>query len=283
MFLRKKARLNRLGGFIALSFCLLSGCASRSSVIPVLAASSDDSSQPFTLSIIEEVNDGDRLHVAAQVKAKELWDISNVLLHLKAMRNGAPVGESFYPLAQSIVPTPGSTKAELKAGESRSVRISVDARDFTDYQLDLVWGKEAEQFLDSLPKSATVEVRDVTLVYPAKSSRPSISGSLYNKGRTPLLEVAIAVGFVWVPKGENLDLSVGFPDNESVVVVSDISIPPGASQPFSIEVELDMPQNSRGRWEPLVRVVEKNESNELTTEAITADGPVGDDSPPATE
>lgn len=228
---------------------VLTGCAHTSNISkPALVSSDSDISQPFLVSIIEEANDGKKLTVAAEVRSHWKSDSSKALLQLKGLKNGEVVGESFFPLASA----PECEDGTLSPDEKVQTVISVDSPGITDYQLNLLWGDEAQAYLRSLPVGSTVLFKDLNLTLKPKAA---VVGEIENRGSDKLDRVAIAVSFVWVPN--NSPVEDGQSQQETILEIGDLNLSPGKSRPFSIEIDQEIPASPDGYFKPLVRVVER--------------------------
>ena len=218
-----------------LAVSAVTGCSAKE-VKPPLAQS--DTGAPYQLQIKDEVFDGKKLFIKSVVNQFSSEVVPPTVIRLKTVKNGESVGEAFLPFNES------------KKGQE--LQLSADAEDFTDYQVDLLWGKDAEAFLKSIPASKFVLLKDVTLVTDVQGSR--ITGSIENTGLYPISNVPLAVEFQWVKKGEYLDISSHDPDSVTDITVDNITIAPSETRPFSIalETELPKPEGQEGSWQVLV-------------------------------
>lgn len=227
---------------------VLAGCASSHVVAPPLATAASTDAK-YTLNILEEVNDGARLYVTAQVTVLEPLTQTQALVRLRTMANGTSVGESFVPLSDA--------NRSPQSADTYHVKMSADAASFTDYQLDLLWGSEAVAYLQALPRDEVVKVSNLTLQNAAKGKKPKINGKFENRGVLPITQLTALVQLVWVPEGGKLDLSGLKAENDTEVEVPGLSILPGGSKDFSIELEVSIPAVKGGSYQPVVRI--KNE------------------------
>ena len=233
---------------ITVIFCLfiplfLSGC-SGTVVKPPIETSEQDNKLPFILSIQDEVFDGTVLFIKGILTRNDNFseDIpanTPLVVRLKTVKNGQPLGESMLPFA------PVDTIFTLSA----------DAVGFTDYQLDLLWGQESLSLLKAIPPQQFVTVEEVHLTAPDQSGKRFIEGVLVNKGVQILTQIDLNLQFIFVKSGEFLDLQTLNPENDTLISVPGISVPPQESRPFSIEVESELPsQGVSGDWQVVVRV-----------------------------
>lgn len=245
--------------FGVLSIFLLSGCSTLSSPqpIPVITQSQDDSSQPLVLRVTEEINDGKRLHIGGQVMSKIWWESSTSFIHLKVLKDGVVTGESLLPIASLIDPDIAREYSGpfLRPKEVKPFRLSADAAQITDYQIELVWGDDSKSLQALLDPKPIISITDVSLLQ--KSGKNSvIVGNILNGTPKRLTGLTLGISFHWVQKGASLDLSAAIPENEQNITVGKLSIGPGEIKPLKIELESELPMSPDGSWQPIVRVIE---------------------------
>jgi hypothetical protein len=229
------AVLHRILYFILILMVCV-GCSTQT-MKPPLAQS--DSEGPYQLRIDDEVFDGKKLFIKVAVEQLTSSVQAPSVIRLKTMHNGADVGESFVPFD------------EQQQGDA--LQLSADAEGFTDYQVDLLWGADAESFLKAIPASHFIVVRDTALITDATGSR--ITGTIENTGHYPVSNTPLTVEFQWVKQGEFLDLSVHDPEATTELTLSDITIEPKQSRSFAIALESSPPprEGEQGTWQVIVK------------------------------
>ena len=221
---------------LCIAFCI-GGCAHTVPPVPTLASvSSTDTSK--TLEVLNEVNDGKRLYVTAKVM-KQSQDGELSVVRLRALKNGERIGEAF---------------ARVGVEENGEVKISTASQDLTDYQLDLLWGKEAIEYVKHLPLDATVMIKDVHLLPPVQGKKTSIAGVIQNNGVETLSSLTVLLQMAWVPEGEVLDTATLKAEDDIEVPLPSPSIEPGQSRPFAFELETELPQQKGGEFQPVIKV-----------------------------
>ena len=232
-----------------LNFVGCAGIMDRQPEKPPLAESEKSATDQYILQLDDEIFDGKRLYVSLKVKDKDGVNHEQevntpVVARIRSMANGSAVGESF------LVVTPAQLNTKLQ--------MSVEATGFTDYQADLLWGLEARNFLKVLPPSNFIVVNDVVLVTQGENS--TVQGLLQNKGVSPISNIPLSLELQWVKKGDYLDISKRDADATTDVDVTDVTVAPGESRPFSIALgsALAAPDarhgGEEGSWQPIVRV-----------------------------
>jgi hypothetical protein len=222
--------------FLILLLLIFTGCSSKE-VRPPLAQSDTDA--PYQLRIDDEVFDGKKLFIKATVEQFTSEVSAPSVLRLKTIKNGTDLGESFVPFEES------------QKGEQ--LQLSADAEGFTDYQVDLLWGSDAEGFLKSVPPSKFVTIKDTMLVSDTTGSK--INGTIENTGYYPISNLPLTVEFQWVKSGDYLDLSVHDPEATTEVILSDVTIEPKQTRSFSIALDSELPvhEGEKGAWQVIVK------------------------------
>lgn len=94
---------------------------------------------PFQLEVTDEVNDGERLHISGSVTAKTEWSADEVLVRLSGVNAGELVEVSHLPLQAAL----GQERNKvIESGEKFNFALSLPSANITDYQLELIWGKD---------------------------------------------------------------------------------------------------------------------------------------------
>ena len=216
----------KLYAFIALSLLLaLSGCAARRIPVPVDNA-------PFVLEIETVRNDGTELHVFGVATAVTDLPAATVAVRLTGYHDGSPVREA-RRLLGDITAQP--LEEQLIAGTPVLFHISVPVDELTDYQLSLLWGREAEQ----LPR---LEIRNRALVREGECSDcpPVLEADLCNPGKVAVTSAELEM---------QVDSSV---KNREHVALPELNLPPGECRAARFVFDGEAPTGSEP---PAVRVV----------------------------
>ena len=266
------------------SLFLLSGCSILFAGKPseVILESTEDlpgsERMPFTLKVGQEINDGKELHILGSVVANTEWDPTEVVVRLTSLKDGNPVGVVHHTLKKLIEARVGvgQMKAErISAGDETNFSLSVPSTGMSDYQLVLLWGEEAEQFLDSKPKqklgrtaqasdgktagnglklrihSIEVETLKSECPYPPCEVRFRLKAVLQNQGKAAITSAKLGVGFIATELlGANM-----LPDEEEQVDVPNLKLLPGQSRPFRILLNQEMSEEIAEDVRPLLRIV----------------------------
>ncbi len=237
----------------------LVGCsgvpAPRPSAFPVESAQAGRN-VPFGLKVVDEVNDGQRLHILASIESRTPWDPSRVMVRLTGFSGEKVLGVSDYPLLGS-----GNSGAPtvFEPGRPFDVSLSNPVAGVTDYQLELLWGEESGMELKSAAPSP-LQLRNVAVI---KSATPcsaercpvvyEVSGELINSGPGKIARAALGVGFLPHAQGGG-GLVAGIPAEEEVVDIAALALEPGRSRPIKLSVE--QPELvGGGELSPVVRVL----------------------------
>ncbi|MCB0334415.1 MAG: hypothetical protein KDD55_13000 [Bdellovibrionales bacterium] len=148
-------RLLSLSFFLFFS-SILSGCSllpwgDVSPKKPVVVATSyegvsaSDQKPPFILEVLDDANDGGRFLVLVSLRAKTNWPAQEIGLRLLGLHEGKIVERNEYSVAELLDEVEGDPEvAMLEEGEDYELVLSTDAKEVTDYQVELFWGQEAK-------------------------------------------------------------------------------------------------------------------------------------------
>ncbi len=252
---------------LVVAFCLVSfGCfGGAGSVTPPAQISpapikKDALENPYALRIIDEVNDGQTLHVAAEVKASVPLESLPAVLRLTTLKAGNAVKVNYYPVAhgKKTAQNSASGRDEL----TLSYDLSTSSYNITDYQLELLWGEEAREHLASRAKDSPILVlRNVTVQpsgcqgTPACDGKLRIMAELYNPGVVPIPSATLGVGFIWQANGDPKPDREDVPQREQKISLNSLNLAPGQSRPLNLTVTSDVPTQPGGQYRPVLRLV----------------------------
>ena len=250
---------------------LLSGCAasnSRQDAPPVLevdqivesseqfgSIASTKKKLPFILDILDEFNDGSKLHILARVRPLAVWNSEETVIRLSGLSNGEVIGKSHFPLNKLKQDT-----SVLSPGDELTVSLQVPSRQISDYQLELLWGGEA---LPLLKRS----ISEILLIDNIRVSRGecdeypcsvplTISADLINSGRKTINQATIAVGFKWVDDLQ-AEANTAVPiSSEESVNIPQLNLMPGAKKSLKFRLATPVPQGETGGYQPVLRIVD---------------------------
>lgn len=261
---------------------MLDGCSRSTPAAPVpvpqevAAVKVNDSKPipPFTLEILDDLNDGSSLHVHGRITAATVWPSDDIMVRVSGVKSGEPVELASYPLLELLKPTGADSQKialNLTAEKPVDFFVSVPASGLTDYQLELLWGREAKHSLpleNSHPQNVLPGVLTLTNMRIEKMTRgcpaapcPSIyriSGTIFNGSAGVITEASLGVGYVWTPSGTSLDLHDQIPQDEETVHITGLKLAPQESRPFKLDLDKAVPEVSGGSYRPVVRIVPSN-------------------------
>jgi hypothetical protein len=225
---------------------------------------------PFSLRVVDDLNDGNTLHIHGRIESEANWPAEDIMVRLTGFRKGEQGGVSNYPLPKLLRKDEESESPQVSPGAPLDFYVSIASAGITDYQLELLWGKEAhaqdiEPVAVSTGKTApapevalqalSVERRIQQCPDRTCPSAYSVSGQLLNSGGTIIHTVSLGVGFVWVPQGAKLDLSGQIPEDEERIEITGLNLEPRQSRPFKLDIDRAVPTLSGGSYQPVVRIV----------------------------
>lgn len=260
---------------LSITALLLSGCSMFGSdtkpAVPVASMQQDnyvpgynEKRAPFTLEVIDELNDGERLLVMLRLTPQVRWNADNVVVKLNALKDGKVVASKDH-----CIYSPCSERLEnkkrpvwLEASVSREFTIPLTAAEITDYQVELFWGDEARAYRDSaflMQTLASPTLRSISsereVGQCAEDSCEfsyTVTANLQNPENIPLESVVLGAGFI-LDGEERTTLSI--PENEEQLEVPDLHLRPGQSKTFEFVLEQDIPLEAQNRIKPVIRIV----------------------------
>ena len=209
---------------------------------------------PFSVEVQEEVNDGSTLYLKVLMSAYQPWGQDDVLLHLAGLKEGIVEQEYFYRLSKLLGDQYPLESLPGQTFSGKLVLLTLPIGGQTDYQLELLWGKEAR----SMQQNKIVQIKDLALRKETceKCAGDKIYANIQNLGTEKLKSATLGVGFVWINEGTTLDLSGIIPENEEQVKVQDLALGSGEVTELKVDLESPIPATKGGHYQPLVRVVE---------------------------
>ena len=233
---------------------------------------------PLTLETTQVLNDGQQLHVFGIVTAHIPWDVSKVILRLIGLQSGQVTRETIRRLSDSSIsrevrevslgfppPINQSSPRELKAGEKEAFYLTIPVGQISDYQLELLWGDEAQPYLVSLDsiQKKLIELRNVRVETEKSACQAAECGTkfrilleLFNTGHSPVNRVVLGVGFLLDLDAATLDPAKTVPENEEEIEISALKLAAGQGRQMRLIFEKPVPPDWADRLRPTVRVIE---------------------------
>ena len=228
------------------------------------ATGADPSVTPYRLDVLQESSDGDTLSVKGQLVAKTSRSARDVLVRLTAVDGSGEQRVSFHKISDL-----NPKVSELQPGVPTQFALSIPARDISNYQLEVLWGKDAAPYLGdsraSLKQSSTTSEYlalrnlEVHRVPDGSCSSPeeclvtfSIKGEFFNSGRAMIKEVVLVAGFSPAMKMDQRQHPL---ENERRIEVRNFNLPPQATKPFRLSLEKLLPASDTVAYQPVVRIV----------------------------
>jgi len=254
----RRSEIVRLIG--SLSAAALVGCSSTPAphpARPAVEAAQAARNVPFGLKVVDEVNDGQRLHILASIESRTDWDPRRVVVRLTGMSGERVLGVSDYPLVNRMN---GGAPTVLRPGEPFDVSLSIPVKEVTDYQLELLWGEESGVELKSAAPSP-LQLKNIVVSRSGEPCRTGscpvlfeVSGDLTNFGAGTIERAALGVGFLpFAQAGASGQVS-GIPADEEQIDLAALKLAPGKSRPIKLTVEQPALAGG-GELTPVVRVL----------------------------
>ncbi len=221
---------------------------------------------PFVLEVVEELNDGNQLLVKGRILPKSNWPADAVVVRLSALDRSGQQRVSYHKMKDIVSPSPGgAAPTTLVEGVAQTFSLSLPLKGITSYQLEVLWGKEAEPYTGPLnqPKKDTgqfLALRNMEVHrLPGESCASpdeclvtfTITGELFNSGSATVKDVVIVAGF---GGSDKLDLPNQILENEKRVEVPNLSLAPGSGKRFKISLQKLVPPTAPVAPQPVVRI-----------------------------
>jgi hypothetical protein len=227
-------------------------------------AGGDPSVTPFKLDVLQEANDGEKLQIKGRVVAKTTRPADDVIVRLTAVDSQGGQRSSFHKLSDI---TPNS--AELKPGNPTQFSLSIPSQGVSNYQLEVLWGKDAAPYLGSSRASMKTPAApseylalrnlEVHRVPDGSCSSPeeclvtfSIKGEFFNASRARVRDVVLVAGFSPAAK---MDLPNHPLENERRIEIRNMGLAPQSTKPFRLTLEKIVPASDTVAYQPVVRIV----------------------------
>ena len=243
--LRRAARFAALFCALSLGACSL---VSRSS-ISVGAAT-----EPFGVSILDEAFDGELLTLSGVVRAQAPEKLERVLLRVAVSDKGRPVSSRLVIPCMDAFPLVRGRECQgelLAVGQEIPFQLSLHVPSGSDYQLELLWGDDAEAVRPRVVLTDLVVHQEPLgcTVTPCPTGF-AVRGVLRNVSRNVVQEVQLGIGYV-----AQASVTGAVPDSEETLTVPG-PFQPDEQRPFRIRLGGDLPAGEIARVRPVVRVMQ---------------------------
>jgi len=256
-------------GVLGAIVLLGTGCAvlnrqpAKDSLIIDSAQGADPSVTPFRLDVVAESNDGEMLMIKGHVVPKTAWPSRDVLVRLTALNDDGEQRVSFHRFSDI------SAVEKLKAREPSRFSLSLPSRGISNYQLEVLWGKDAAPYLSNpkaslkLPAASeeflALRGLEVHRIPDDNCGSPeeclvkfSLKGEFFNSGRATIKNVVLVAGFT---PSDKLDLQEQILENERRIEVRNMRLAGGSTKPFRLTLEKRIPATGEVAYQPVVRIV----------------------------
>lgn len=246
---------------LSLSLLLLCACARQGAVRPDepgQPAGSSPPAVPFSLRVLEERNDGRNIFLAGEIESYSEWDRRDLLIHLSSYRSGELVRENFFHMPQNNAGQEDGGR--VAAGEVSRFALSIPALEVTDYQIELLWGKDARQYR-TRPEDGRLELRDIQLQSAECGQQVCevpfiVTGNFFNSGSARIEEVRLAVSLVREGEAPPVAAEGEAGELEEAVEVAGLALAPGESRPFRISLAGEAYRDMPSSLKPYIRVLQ---------------------------
>jgi hypothetical protein len=257
--------------FAIISVVGLSGCSwfNRSATgggdksVVGSALGGDPSVTPFRLDVLNESNDGKKLNIQGQLVSKERRSAKDVIVRLKGVDSQGEERVASHKVVDLI-----KSGEDLNPSIPTRFSLALPADGLSNYQLEVLWGRDAEPYLGSTRASLksnkaesdflALRNLEVHRVPDGSCSSPeeclvsfSIKGEFFNSGKAVINDVVLVAGFTPASK-------LGLPnpplENEKRIQVRGMDLAPQGVKPFRLTLEKLLPASDTVAYQPVVRI-----------------------------
>ena len=135
--------------------------------------------------------------------------------------------------------------------------LDLDVRAISDYQVQLLWGKEAQAFKklhNNNPSVKLVELesqnQDLPCAIAPCQRQFVVTGNIVNIGKEVVNNLKISVAYKWIKENRDRD------DLEPTTIeITDLNLSPGQDQPIELTLENTAPILDGGVYKPSLQIV----------------------------
>ncbi|MCB0337972.1 MAG: hypothetical protein KDD53_00140 [Bdellovibrionales bacterium] len=198
---------------------------------------SNSESSPFSLEVLDAINDGTRLTVYARLVPHVAWKRADATVLLYGLDKGRRVSESSHSFATA------AKDGEFAPEIPEELSLAIPADGISEYQVELIWDSGRGSNLKS-GISSPVLVEDVQVFrkqLPCQSppclEKVSVSARLSNPGRKILSKITLGVGFATKDPAEAIDFVGKMPKNEDILSLGSAVLKPGGTRDIRVNIK----------------------------------------------
>lgn len=248
----------------------------------------ENAGEPFQLEVLEEEFSQGELFLTIALVAFERFDLDRTVLRLATIDSGEVLSEKVITISELHSKFKLNHKAvrEFVNAVKFNYGVNIKAKPEIDYQVELLWGKDASPYLKQSEVSPKI-VEDTpkgekqtftkTVPYPDSVSVAlkglnvsrtrfchnknkceiefRLSANIQNVSNAPIREVVMAVGYL-DKESKEYSFGVRIPKEEELVRVPELSLLPGKMQSVNLTLEQRIPESDQNRIIPVLRLVD---------------------------
>jgi len=258
-------------GFLCAVVILMTGCAARRSEKPdsiypngdviETTIGSEPLGSPFTLEVLDEVNDGENITIRGRVISRVDWSNDDLAVRLSTLNESSDAKTLARPLRE-LIPQP----ARISRDSATEFVLSLPSQGVSNYQIELLWGDDAKSLLVDGAKGQlngepylALRKLEVHRVPSDECGTPddcivkfTITGEFFNAGTSAVRGVTLEAGF---SPADKLDLPSQILDNTRRIKVRNLNLAAGGVKPFKLALERLIPSSEQIAPRPVVRIV----------------------------
>ncbi len=205
---------------------------------------------PYALEVVKEEYDGEYLALVATVTAYKEIRQKDPLVRVIPYSQGTPLAASTYRVADYV----DSEHRGHKQSKVIKLPLVVPASSMSDYQIELLWGKDAKAAYEeqsTASKAGLSQVSDVVVQQVELLEGGMLYAVIHNSSGQTLQELGVQVAFA--KYGGGLDFQKAFQENGVLLELHDLNLKPGGDKKLKIVLEDSPPLQAS--YSPLIRIV----------------------------
>lgn len=225
---KSEVKIIKLFALLFLLFTACSAAKKPETDIQIDLNENSGTSLPYRIEISEEINDGKTLYIKAHLSVLTDFEDPKALIRLSGLKNGINIQERIYQLKDHLTENQGDLLMEMPSS------------DITDYQLELLWGKEAADFF---AKAAAEQLSKISLeavkveklrICEAEICHYNykINGSIRNDSEAPINDIVLGLSFQTEEAFNNHKYDFS---GEKIIPVPKLELMPGETRSFNLQ------------------------------------------------
>ncbi len=221
---------------------------------------------PFQLRVLQELNDGQRLHVRGTLISKETRPASEIALRLMTLRGSSLADEQTFALTD--VASALERSSLLAAREAYEFVVSASSDGVNEYQLELLWGEDVIPLAlkksgiggESVPADVpeglrlgrmSIERLELPCEEKPCQLRYEIEAILENRGASFVDGAMFEVGFL----DRSADSETATLESREEIRMTGLNLAPGTKRTIRVVFDEEFELSAAERYRPALRLL----------------------------